>query len=178
VATIDLKRLPDRVLADTGVVLRGFWPDGFLGDPRTPLCSEFMASMIAAGKTILIAAPSLVEALRCNPTRQVPRVRQVQVVALDELAAREHATRLLEPALKELQQELEGCKRVTVRFDAMIVACAPRYRAAGVVSVDENDLPKIAKRASVKVWHPREFFLPESGPSIGSSGPQENLPNM
>lgn len=165
---ISFELLPRRAALDTGVMLRGFWPQerAFAEDPRTPICRAFVTSMLDAGFSLLVSAVSIAEALRFPERRTVPRVPGIEVLAFDDQAAQVFATSLRMDALRAVQAETGG-RRPTILFDALIVASAVRYRADMIVSIDD-DIAPLAERVDLAhrtpdAFRPRQPNLPHVG---------------
>jgi predicted nucleic acid-binding protein len=156
---IDPDLLPFRALIDTGVALRAFFseePD-FAADPRTPSCVAFVRAMSTSGRTCVMATITMAEALRYDGERQFPRYRGFEIGAFDDVAARAFGEKLSDAGLKQVQAETGG-KRRTVSIDALIVATAVRYRVECIVSLDENDMPKVAELAGLPTRAPAHYF--------------------
>ncbi len=132
---IDTTKLPASMLLDTTVALRGFGAYG--DDPRGSVCVALVDACLRQGTSLLIAAPTLAEILRGGATRAVPRVAGVEVVAFDDVAA-ELLGRVLPQASLQEFATAEGLKLTYLKYDALIVACALRYRAGCFVCLDDR----------------------------------------
>lgn len=155
---IDADTLPQRALIDTGVVLRGFWPEQFKGDADTELCRDLVVKMQRSGRRMLIAAPSLAECLRFDPARKLPRHASVEVVAFDQQSAHVHAERLGEADLKPLSEEAAPGVRNSIKVDALIVCAGIRHRAECSITLDAKSFHKLSERAQLRPHHPRDFL--------------------
>jgi predicted nucleic acid-binding protein len=129
---IDVSRLPQRALFDTGVVIRalGERPN----DPRSPLCEALWEAMVENGRDILIAAPSIAEMIRQDGKGEIPHRRGVEVVAFDARAAELLGRKFPERVLT-LERTNTGLPKHYIKYDAMIVACAVRHRATHFVGL-------------------------------------------
>ncbi|MEZ4295058.1 MAG: type II toxin-antitoxin system VapC family toxin [Polyangiaceae bacterium] len=149
---MDPDRLPLRALIDTGVLLR------FLGDqphdPRAPACKAFCQAMLAAGRELLIAAPTIAEVAR-HSGQPVPRMQGVVVVPFDDRAAELLALRIPMAKLHEAKTST-GLSLPYLKYDALIVACALRARADAIVTLD-GDCSKLATGIGIRVALPSEF---------------------
>lgn len=144
----DQKKIPAKVALDTTVVLRAL---GFAADP-TGLCEELLRELIACRVEIQLPAPVLAEILR-GDIRRMPQVRSgFTVAAFDELAA----IRCAELFPKEMLSagDKDGA---ALKYDAMIVACAVRWGAKHIVSLDEK-LRKKATPAGVVGMEPANYL--------------------
>ncbi len=150
---IDPKKLPASMLIDTTVALRGF--GAAEDDEHAPLCIELVDTCIQQGTALLIAAPTLAEILRGGATKPIPRVHNVEVVAFDEPAARVLSAFSAE-FLKSFSTQ-EGLRLTYIKYDALIVACAARYKAAYLVSLDQRQR-RFAVQAGVNAVAPKHFL--------------------
>jgi predicted nucleic acid-binding protein len=161
---IDPKKLPASMLIDTTVALRGFGAGD--ADEHSPICLELVDACIQQGTSLLIAAPTLAEILRGGATKPVPRVHGVEVVAFDEPAARK-LDAFSADFLKSFSTE-EGLRLTYIKYDALIVACAARYKVAYLVSLDQKQR-RFAIKAGVNAVTP-EHFLENQLPLFPGSG--------
>ncbi|MBX7115926.1 MAG: type II toxin-antitoxin system VapC family toxin [Myxococcaceae bacterium] len=147
---MDSARLPARALIDTGVFIRamGELPK----DPRSVDCKDFVNAMAAAGKDVLLAAPSLAEMLRGQAMPAVPNTGAITVVAFDDVAAVELGTKF--PA-KTLKTVPGGLPATYLKYDAMIAACAIRHRCGFLITLDEKLHPQLPP--GLKVAAPGDF---------------------
>lgn len=135
---IDSDKLPRRLLFDTGVLLRALRHKP--GDPRSPLCQALLDAVLKARTTkLLIAAPSITEITRGTSDpgaepREVPRERHVVVVPFDQTAAVLLGHELPYHMLQTLN--VEGYSASFLKYDALIVGCALRWKADAIVSLD------------------------------------------
>lgn len=155
---IDPKKLPASMLIDTSVALRGF--GACADDERAPLCVALVDACIQQGTTLLIAAPTIAEIQRGGATRAIPRVSNVEVVAFDEPAARLLGGFTVE-SLKTFST-VEGLKLTYLKYDALIVACAARYKVGFFVCLDERQ-QRFARSVGVPATMP-EHFRPDQLP--------------
>jgi predicted nucleic acid-binding protein len=140
--TIDPTKLANTMLFDTGVVIRalGHRPS----DPRSPLCRELLRVALHHNKRILIAAPTIAELVRGAPEAgaepdPLPNTRNVVVVAFDQLAAVRCGKELPITILREHADAAEdGTKLSHLKYDALVVGCALRWRADMLVSLDRR----------------------------------------
>jgi predicted nucleic acid-binding protein len=150
---IDPNLLPLSAAIDTGVFMRGLLGDR-PDEPRSPMCKAFCDAMIEAGRTLFVAAPFIAEVTRYKGER-IPRRRGVVVVPFDDVAAEQLGLRL--PMAK-----LQAMKSSTVlpltylKYDALILACAIRCRAAVLVAID-GDHDKLARATGFDVSTPEAF---------------------
>ena len=150
---IDPARLPLRPLLDSGVFLR--WLGERPGDPQTPLCRELVQTLIDEGRDILVAAPTISEVLRGWTGDEPPSTAEMRVVAFDNRAAHMLAARLpLAVALEH--RRASGEVGAVIKYDAMIIACAIRWEASCVISLDAG-FRTLAGRAMLAAHHPSEF---------------------
>jgi predicted nucleic acid-binding protein len=149
---IDLNKLPFRALLDSGVLMRalGDRPE----DPDAPICKEFWDKMLFRNNDIYIAAPTVTEVTRSSkyPALTIPSVELVTVVAFDRLAADILAKKYPQPVTKNL---CNGLPIDYIRYDAMIAACADRYRATLITL--EVTLTRVAKEAGIACARPHDF---------------------
>ena len=154
---IDVNRLPQRALFDTGVVIRALRerPE----DPRSLICEALWEAMVENGREILIAAPSIAEMIRQDGKGVIPHRRGVEVVAFDARAA-EFLGRKFPERVLALERTTTGLPRNYIKYDAMIVACAVRHRATHLVSLD-IPLTTFANTAGLKAQAPEDFVAPQ-----------------
>lgn len=130
---INLRR---SVLLDTTVLLRGFWPEHFSGDPRTTACATLVQRLIVDRAQILISAVSEAEFKIGDGARELPLYSGIEVVPFDSLAARALSAMVDKELLRQIQAQ-NGSTRPAVRYDLQIVACAVRHKATLIVTLDE-----------------------------------------
>jgi predicted nucleic acid-binding protein len=154
---IDVGRLPQRALFDTGVVIRalGERPE----DPRSRFCEALWEAMVENGREILIAAPSIAEMIRQDGKGAIPHRRGVEVVGFDARAA-EFLGRKFPERVLALERGSSGLPKYYIKYDAMIVACAVRHRATHLVGLDEP-LTTFARAAGLKASRPEDFADPQ-----------------
>ena len=158
---IDPTKLPDVALVDTGVLIRALGQRS--DDPRAPVCVAFWEEMLRKGNTILIAAPTVTEVTRSldYPPLPVPSVPNVIVVAFDREAAVMLAKKFPEQVIRNLAGKIPIDY---IRYDALIAACAIRYKAT-LVTLD-GSLTKLSEKgdiphASVSDYKRRQLSLEE-----------------
>ena len=130
--TMDPAKLPSRALIDSGLLTRAI--GGFATDRFTADCVDFWQAMLARNHDILIAAPSVAEVIRADGKRSIPRSPQIEVVAFDQVAAELLGRQFPISVLKQLNRP--GTSLTHLKYDALIVACAVRYNADCIVSID------------------------------------------
>src|SRR5258705_8150032 len=111
---MDPRKLPSRALIDTGVLTRAL--DDLLPDAKASVCKEFYNAMLSQGHEILIAAPTIAEIIRKDGNRTVPRTRQIEVVAFDDVAAEILGRRLPMDVLKEIRDR-RGVTLTHLKYD-------------------------------------------------------------
>jgi predicted nucleic acid-binding protein len=130
---IDSRRLPARALLDTMVVSYA------LGDNphrrEAPICQALWSEMLEREKTILIAAPSVAELMRAEHPRPIPRHRFIEVVDFDRRSAEALGRRLPHRIIDPIAKQLKA-PRDSIKYDAMIVACAITHLAEVIISLD------------------------------------------
>ncbi len=156
---MDSKKLPGRALVDTGLLTRAI--GGLPADAQTALCREFYEQMLAEGRDVLIAAPTIAEIMRLDGKRTVPRVRNVEVVGFDEQAATLLGAAFPMSVLKKLAAAIGKTTTQTyLKYDAMIVACAMRHGAQCIVALD-SDIHELGKEVGIDVYRPDHFLAPQ-----------------
>ncbi len=153
VARFDEKKLPDIALLDTTVWLRALtWADDDGGS-----CEAFVEAMLHHEKRVLMSAATVAELLRGDASRKIPNRRGIVPVAFD-VTAGELLGRIAPKAW--LSQFPKG-ERTFIKFDALIVACAKRWNASCVVSIDgKATMRKVAEAAKIDLVRPDHFLLP------------------
>jgi predicted nucleic acid-binding protein len=156
---------------DTGVLIRAL--NGQPDHPESPACRGLFEAMGAAGREVLIAAPTLAEYLRFGAPGAVPAVRGVSVAAFDDRAARFLGEHFPEGALHDLAKE-HGLPKAYFKYDALIVACAKAHKADCLVTLDgkrRDGVPagmiRLAEIAGVIVREPG-WFLQAQHPLFGA----------
>jgi predicted nucleic acid-binding protein len=155
---IDVAKLPQRALFDTGVVIRalGERPE----DPGSPACECLWKAMLENSRQILIAAPSLAEMMRqFGNEYAIPRRRGVEVVAFDDRAAIELGRRFPERVLNA-ERERSNLPKGYIKYDALIVATAIRHRATHLVTLD-GAITNFPKLGGLQVCRPSDFEKPQ-----------------
>lgn len=168
---IDERALPNRCLADTGVLIRAL---GFCDDENTPICRAFYEAVLKStvDKVILLAAPVLAEMLRSDSSRQMPTTPRMVPVAFDSHAAQICARELPMSILKRA----ENLPLVYLKYDAMIVACAKRWGAECIVTLDSRHHQQLAAQTSIPVRHPAEFLRTQQVITFPPASPPASQP--
>lgn len=152
---IDADTLPARCLIDTGVFIRALRDRE---DDETPGCVAFFEAMIRAGRTMLLAAPSLAEALRGNPSLGLPLTMHLEHVPFDRRAAELFGKKLTVNVLRA-ESANTGLSHTYLKYDAMIVATAKRHDAECIVAID-GDHAQLARQVDLGAKRPSDFMLP------------------
>src|SRR5438309_1582548 len=119
---VDPEKLPGRACVDTSVLTYA------LGNPKNVDAAvkeatvAFFEGMQAPGHRILIAAPSLAEMLRADPSFKAPRTHDIEVVHFDDAAAETLARHFPTAVLQDARAALGGVTAGYIKFDAQIVA--------------------------------------------------------
>jgi hypothetical protein len=119
---MDSRKLPGRALVDSGVVTRSM--GDLAPDDATEVCKGFYEAMLAFGREILIAAPTIAEVMRKDGLRALPRTNGIEVVAFDDQAALVLGKTFPMDVIKSLNHS--GTSRSYLLYDALIVACGIR----------------------------------------------------
>lgn len=172
---MDSRRLPGRALVDTGLVIRAL--GDLAHDAATPVCKEFYGAMLDGGNEMLIAAPTIAEIMRKDGKRSVPRVRGIEVVAFDDVAARILGGSFPADVLKQLAVTIGGTTTQTyLKYDALIVACAVRHNAECIVALD-GDIHKLGAIVGIDVRPPTHFLAPQAElPLAGAPSGDDEIP--
>lgn len=149
---IDLNRLPLRVLLDTGVFIRALGEHA--NDPRSVDCKEFTATMLKAGRDLLVAAPSMAEMIRGMSVPMPPTTPGFIIVPFDDMAAVVLGMQFPAKVLKEVAGA-SGMPLTYLKYDALIAACAIRHKAQFLVTLDH----RLAAQApsGLKIAAPGDF---------------------
>ena len=147
---IDESKLNARMLLDTSVVVQAL--DEKRKDEGGLAVSRALWKAAVKSGRIVIAAPTFAELLRGG----TPLTQPIEVVAFDRGAARLLAEKLPKTTMAEIR-EVYGVTRRAANFDAMIVACGLRHRAACLVSRDEKQR-QIAEKAGLVAVEPEHFL--------------------
>jgi predicted nucleic acid-binding protein len=168
---IDVTKLPNVALFDTGVLIRALG-DTPGGDAET--CRALWDAMVEHDRKILVAAPSLTEMLRDDSRNRSdhPMVRGLEVVAYDQAAATLLGEKLPWSRIQDIRADE---RRDVVPYDAMIVACAARWRADVLVSCDERRMVRIAEQLGIRWAHPREFLAEQAELRFGDDPSRRRL---
>jgi predicted nucleic acid-binding protein len=131
------------------------------GDPNAQLCIEFFQAMLANGREILIAAPTLAEVMRKDATKSVPRQVGIDIVGFDDVAAELLGRTFPMSVLKELDRS--GTTLTHLKYDALIFACAIRHNAECIVTLDSDHkkLSDALKPGGLPVNHPDYYQSPQ-----------------
>ena len=139
--------LPGRALFDTTALIPAL--GGRVRTDEDRASRELFNAMIGEpGQVVLIASPSLAELCRGDPNVPIPRTEAVRVVALDRLAAYMLGTKFPPHVLTQYAEGKKG-KKPYIKYDAMIVACAMRWKADKIISRDD-DVRKLARHAGIE----------------------------
>lgn len=150
---IDSRLLPMRAMLDTNVFMRGLlgcYPE----EKKAKQCKAFCDAMLADGKKLLVAAPTLAELIR-HEGKRIPRVQGVEVIPFDDRAAEELGLRLPMAKLHNTKTET-GLSVTYLKYDSMIFACAIRGRAEALITLDTDHHP-LSQHTGISVKHPSEF---------------------
>jgi predicted nucleic acid-binding protein len=139
-------------MIDTGVLIRALGERP--GDPDSRDCVDFVEAMLAGGRELLVAAPSVAELMRGQAVPTPPSTPGLVIVAFDDLAAIELGTRFPVSSLKSLAAT-SGLPLTYLKYDAMIAACAIRHKAAFLITVDKRLSAQVP--SSLKVARPGDF---------------------
>lgn len=148
---IDTATLPWVAFVDSGVLMRAL---SDREDEETPSCRAFWDAMLAERRQMLASAVTLAELLRKRHV-PMPRVRGFTVVGFDERCATALGQRLPMDTLRETSTQT-GLKLAYLKFDALIVASALRYKADIIVALDPG-LRSLANLCGLRCARPSEF---------------------
>lgn len=150
---IDPKALPLIALLDSDVLIGAL--GGVARDHKDVVAKEFWEAMLKEGRRLLIAAPTLTEVTRGSkyPPLRIPSTRQIKVVPFDHEAARILAKQFPETVITN--RMADGIFRDYLRYDAMILACAIRFKATFVTA--EAPLSKLAIDGGVDCKRVQDF---------------------
>jgi predicted nucleic acid-binding protein len=151
---IDQALLPSRPLLDSSVLF-GALAARDTG-PDAQACRKLLDAIMEAGKTILIAAPSIAELLRGSTPVEPPKTMGIIVVGFDDQAARLLAEDFPQEILIKAR-DATGTPLQYIKYDAMIVACAKRHRADCLVTRDAV-MVRLAEQAKVRAYPPQHFY--------------------
>jgi predicted nucleic acid-binding protein len=143
---VDAGLLPTRVMLDTNVL--GFAHGPSQGRVEEAPSRELWEALVNRKREILIAAPTLAEALRGG--HKVPLVHGVEVISFDRRAAELLGTGLPMPMIKQVQTQ-GGLPLTRLKFDALIIACAVRGQADMLVTYD-GDMTKLQAAADQSIF--------------------------
>ncbi|WP_338052950.1 type II toxin-antitoxin system VapC family toxin [Pyxidicoccus trucidator] len=152
---IDLSGLPHRIMFDSSVLTR---TRANSTAPHSELCQELFRELLRSGRHILIPAVALAEYMRRPPHDQPKRHSRVEVVAFDQDAAVDLATKL--PNWPVIKMHT-GTSRTVAKYDEMILASAIRHNAELLLCMD-TDLIEAAKLCKVPVLDPTTLPHQES----------------
>ncbi len=150
---IDRTKLPPSAMLDSSVLIPALGSKTRRTDD--PLCRPLFEAMVTARRPVLIAAPSAAEFFRRSPTTAIPRTATVRVVPFDLQAAEILGTKFPPDVLKTWA---DATKRPLhyVKYDALIVACAVRHRAAVLVTTDGAQ-KTLAASVGLEVRSPTDY---------------------
>lgn len=157
---IDEKKLPRVAAVDAGVLIRALEPGHT--DRYAQACRDFWTAMLKdRERRIIIPAPSLAEHLR-GAVSPVPSTAQVYVVPFDGRCAEILADRLPKEVIRA---EIASFKReygekapgAFIKYDAMIAACAKRWEADRLISIDRH-LRSLAEKLPLTCNLPDYFY--------------------
>ncbi|WP_309889632.1 PIN domain-containing protein [Archangium sp.] len=143
-------------------------------------CRELWDALVARSRDIFIAAPTLAEFIRGNPTVPVPMVKGVQIVSFDRQAAQLLGTALPATVIKQVS-DATGTKKDYLKYDALILACAARWQVDCLVSFD-TDMQRLRAQDQtgalrrLQVVNPFFFQLQPVAPQPFHPGAQQPLP--
>jgi hypothetical protein len=161
---INEQMIPERVLVDTGVMIRALESSHWTPDNQRGLdCREFWeAALSRRSRRLLVAAPSVTELLLKPPGTDLPRHRQVEPVSFDFVAAQVLA-RYVPQAV--IQSKKGSFTKDAIRYDALIVACAKRHNASAVVSLDNLLMRDLCEQFQIAFLTPADLrvTLPPTG---------------
>jgi predicted nucleic acid-binding protein len=150
---MDSRKLPGRALVDSGVVTRSM--GDLAPDDATEVCKGFYEAMLAFGREILIAAPTIAEVMRKDGLRALPRTNGIEVVAFDDQAALVLGKTFPMDVIKSLNHS--GTSRSYLLYDALIVACGIRHGAECVVTLDP-DIFRLCAAVGFSCRAPSDFL--------------------
>jgi predicted nucleic acid-binding protein len=116
--------VPARVALDTTFLLRAL----SLADDESGLCELLLRELVALKVQIQVPAPVIAEIVRGDVRRSPHTTSGLLVTAFDEKAAVKCGE--LFPA--------SSLKGAALKFDAMIIACAVRWDAKHIISLDQT----------------------------------------
>jgi predicted nucleic acid-binding protein len=146
---VDPAKLPKRVLIDTSALI-----SALTGLPTSP-AAEFLNAMVTHSRDVIVASPSLAELLRRGAVSPLPRVRTIQVGAVDEETATILGRDFPPDALKQVR-DANGLVLHYYKYDAMILAVGVRYHVDCVVTEDDRQA-NMAVLAKLTVRKPDYF---------------------
>lgn len=150
---IDPDQLPEYALIDTGVLIRALGDHP--SDPRSQSCRDFFDAMVANRRQMAVAAPSLAEMLRGNPSAP-PHVAGVRVLPFDYVSA-VACGRQFPREVVEQEADKSGESKGYTKFDLQIVACAMAHRVPYLVSLDPHQCRR-AEECHLKTAQPSDFY--------------------
>jgi hypothetical protein len=107
----------------------------------------YQAMLAEHGCTVYISAPSIAELRRRGPLRIIPKTERVVVVPLDQKAAGLLGSKFPPHVLTEFT--VAGSRKHYIKYDAMIVACAVRWKVETIISAND-DIWKLAAHVGLK----------------------------
>jgi predicted nucleic acid-binding protein len=156
---IDPKRLPSTVMFDTSVLIPASLRR--TGPSQEGACAPLLDALASEGRAVLVAAPSLAEFLRRAPKTPIPHIGTIEIVAFDRISADLLAQKFPKHALTTFRSNAKGDPPMHyIKYDAMIVACALRYKVDAFVSIDDSQRT-MASAVGLKVAWPRDYMSPQ-----------------
>jgi predicted nucleic acid-binding protein len=150
---IDPSLLPSGSLIDTGVFIRAFGQR--VKDPHAAHCVEFVEAMRSLERDVFIAAPTLSEVLRFGSGTQTPMIEGFVTLTFDRQAALLLGGEYPEDTLIKFREQHGGTLHY-FKYDAMILACAERWKIQSVVALDAK-LIKLAQARGLTAMRPSDF---------------------
>lgn len=132
--------LPKRPLIDTNILI-SWMKDS--DEPSEVAARQCIDRLLTSNARILIAAPTIAEMLRRITEEELPRTKQIEVVAFDNLAA----IMTSRFPMRKDDTAKEEFHRTRIAFDPMIIACAMRHKADCLITSDVK-MKKLAERIS------------------------------
>lgn len=165
---IDLDKLKAAapLLLDTGVVLRALGEAD--SDPRRALCLDLVRKALKHDVMVMVAAPTLAEILRHRrgtPDRLAPPLAQgIVTVAFDAEAASFCGANFQMTAINDAEIALKTGQKGFLKYDALVISCAARWRAKTVVTLDSKLKRRLASSIHLEIVEPTAFALKQVFP--------------
>lgn len=164
---IDPELLPELPLIDTNVLIRGLGERP--NDQHAPDCREFLKVMREQRRDILVAAPSIAEVLRFKRGKKPPVMEGLLIVPFDDEAARVLGENFPEELLHEWRRKDPNPLHY-YKYDALIVACAVRWKATCVVALDKG-VRDLATEQNLRAEMPGAFHAKQGQLALVHSAP-------